>query len=116
MTKLLLSASILLLSNNIYAGKAPPSTPDLLAKGKTLYQQNCSVCHGDKGDGAGPAGASLNPKARNFISEKYKFGEKPEQVFKTISNGSKNTSMASFGHLPEGDRWALTYYVLNFKK
>ncbi len=106
----LLAASIAL------AGKAPPSSPELISKGKTSYMTNCSVCHGDKGDGNGPAGANLNPKARNFISEKYKLGSKPEQVFKSISEGSKNTSMAAFAHLPEDERWALTYYVLSLKK
>lgn len=98
------------------AGKAPPSSPELIAKGQVSYKTNCAVCHGDKGDGNGPAGASLNPKARNFISEKFKYGTKPEQVFKVITEGSKNTSMASFGHLSEDERWALTHFVLSLRK
>lgn len=98
------------------AGKMPSSTPELISKGQTSYKINCAICHGDNGDGNGPAGASLNPKARNFITDKYKFGSKPEQVFKTITEGSKNTSMAAFSHLPEDVRWALTYFVLSLKK
>ncbi len=98
------------------AGKAPPSSPELITKGQVSYKTNCAVCHGDIGDGNGPAGASLNPKARNLISEKFKFGTKPEQVFKTITEGSKNTSMAPFGHLSEEERWALTHFVLSLRK
>ena len=105
----------ILLSQFAFAG-APMKTPDLVAKGEKSYKTNCSICHGDKGDGNGPAGGSLVPKARNFVSEKYKFGNKPEQVFKTITNGTKNTSMTGFGHLPEEERWALAFYVLSFKK
>ena len=107
---------VLLTSPMALAGKPLPSSPELISKGQVSYKTNCAVCHGDKGDGNGPAGASLNPKARNFISEKYKFGSKPEQVFKTISEGSKNTSMAGFAHLSEEERWGLTYYVLGLKK
>lgn len=105
-----------LLASTSFAGKAPPSSPELLAKGQASFKTNCTVCHGDKGDGNGPAGASLTPKARNFISEKFKFGVKPEQVFKTITEGSKNTSMTAFGHLSEDERWALTHYVLSLRK
>lgn len=100
----------------VFAAKAPPSSPELIAKGQGIYKSTCAVCHGEKGDGNGPAGGALNPKARNFLTEKFKYGSKPEEVFKLISQGSKNTSMASFAHLPEADRWALTYYVLSLKK
>lgn len=96
--------------------KAPASSPELIAKGQTSYKTNCAVCHGDNGDGKGPAAASLNPKARNFTSDKLKYGTKPEQVFKVITEGSKNTSMAPFGHLAEDERWGLAYYVLSLKK
>lgn len=106
----------LIFAKTVTAGQALPSSPELISKGQASFKTNCAVCHGDKGDGNGPAGASLNPKARNFISEKYKFGSKPEQVFKTISEGSKNTSMAGFAHLSEEERWGLTYYVLGLKK
>lgn len=102
--------------NHFAFAKAPPSSPEVLAKGQISFKTNCAVCHGDKGDGNGPAGTALNPKARNFISEKFKFGTKPEQVFKVISGGSKNTSMAGFAHLSEDERWSLTYYVLSLRK
>ncbi len=34
----------------------PKKTPDLLNKGKKIFEQTCSPCHGSKGDGKGPAG------------------------------------------------------------
>lgn len=95
--------------------KAPAVTPAILEKGKASYAMNCIVCHGEKGDGNGVAGAAMNPKPRNFITDKYKQGDKVDAVFKTISDGMKGTSMAGFGHLPEADRWALAHYILSFK-
>jgi mono/diheme cytochrome c family protein len=106
----------LVLSLPAIASKSLPSSPELITKGKAAYQTNCAVCHGDRGDGNGPAGASLNPKARNFITDNYKAGSKPEQVFKTISEGLKNTAMAGFSYIPEEDRWGITYYILSLKK
>ncbi len=114
--KYLIAPAIVSLFSSVAFAKAPPSTPELLAKGEASYKTNCAVCHGDKGAGDGPAGASLTPKARSFAGETFKYGSKPEQVFKTITEGSKNTSMAPFKHLPEEERWALTYFVLSLKK
>jgi mono/diheme cytochrome c family protein len=117
-TKLIMgTGSLALIFMSAFALAAPPKlTPALLEKGKAAYTTNCMTCHGEKGDGNGVAGAMMNPKPRNFIADKFKQGDKPEKVFKTISQGLPNTSMVGFGHLSEEERWALTYYVLDFRK
>ena len=112
----ILLCSLVILVSGLAVAAPPPSTPAMIEKGKTSFSTSCMVCHGEKADGKGPAGASLNPPPRNFSTDKFKQGEKPQQVFNTISKGIPNTSMAPFGHLPEEERWALTYYVLSFKK
>ncbi|MBN1204758.1 MAG: cytochrome c [Myxococcaceae bacterium] len=94
----------------------PKPTAEMLEKGKSTYKTVCANCHGEKGDGAGPVGAALNPKPRNFATEKFRQGEKPAEVFKTISEGVTGTPMVGYAYLPEGDRWALSYYVLDLKK
>ncbi|MGE0614441.1 MAG: cytochrome c [Bacteriovoracia bacterium] len=107
------------------APKASPSvpkeTPELVAKGKAAYATYCVTCHGDKGDGKGPAGQYLNPPPRNYADRKgFKAGSKPEQIFKTITEGLKvkgqNTAMVGFPTIAEEDRWGLVYYVLSFGK
>ena len=94
--------------------QAPKETPELLEKGKAAYLVNCLACHGEKGDGAGPAGQALNPKPRDFSKDPFKQGTKPEELFKSISEGVAGTPMIGYAHLPEEDRWGLTYYVLSF--
>lgn len=95
--------------------EAPKQTPAMLAEGKKNYLTYCVSCHGTEGKGDGPAADSLNPKPRNFSKEQFKFGTKPEEVFKTLSNGSPGTAMAPFTSLSEKDRWSLVYYVLSLK-
>ena len=80
-------------------------TPDLVAKGKTLFATNCAACHGVSGHGDGAAAAALNPKPRNFTSaEGWKFGSGVARIVKTISEGSPGTAMAAFSGIPGGSR------------
>lgn len=95
---------------------APKPTAQMLEQGKKTFATSCVACHGEKGDGNGPAGAALNPRPRNFATEPFKQGDKPAEVFKSISEGVKGTPMVAFSYLPEADRWALTYWVLELKK
>jgi mono/diheme cytochrome c family protein len=94
---------------------APKKTAELVAKGKSSYEMNCAACHGDKGLGDGVAAAALQPKPRNLVTEKYRNGAAPNQVFATLEKGIDGTSMTPFAHLPADERWALTYYVLELR-
>lgn len=86
----------------------------LLTKGKELYAVQCAVCHGTTGGGDGPGAAALNPKPRNFTSGEWRFGGGPARVFKTITEGSPGTSMASFSNLSVEERFALAHFVRAF--
>ena len=111
---------ILLVSPGGVLGKdptPPKKTPDLLAQGKKLYEQNCSSCHGPKGDGKGPAGAALKPSPTDFTKPYNQWPASKgglNKVFEAITNGVPNTSMVKWSHLPEQDRWALAYTVIQF--
>ncbi len=88
------------------------STTELVAKGKTLYEQQCVACHGAQGRGDGPAGAGLNPKPRNLTAaEGWKNGHKATGIFKTLTQGLNQ--MPVFSSLSTDDRWSLTQYVLS---
>jgi mono/diheme cytochrome c family protein len=112
------------------AGKATPGRPEtsasnapgldlralakddgLAAKGKTLFMTNCASCHGTKGYGDGDRAASLNPKPRNYHTEKFKFGDDIVSIFNTLQKGSPGTSMPSFALLPPEDVMAMAHYV-----
>jgi len=97
-------------------------SPESVTKGRGTYEVNgCSGCHGDKGDGKGPAAAILkdmwgNPdKPRNFRRGIYEGGSAPGDLFRTITTGIEGTPMPAFAQIPENDRWHLISYVLSFK-
>jgi mono/diheme cytochrome c family protein len=84
----------------------------LLGRGETLFKQNCTSCHGDKGQGDGPAVATLNPKPRNFSqSAKWTRGFRVTDIFTTLTVGVKGTGMAPFDFILPADRMALVHYV-----
>lgn len=95
--------------------KASVSTPDLLQKGKELFNANCSSCHGDTGEGNGSASVTLNPKPRNFHSPQgWTNGSKISQIYKTLQEGITKNGMASFSYLAPADRFAMIHYVRSF--
>ena len=97
----------------------PKKTPELLNQGKKLYEQNCSPCHGTKGDGKGPASAALKPAPSDFAEPLNKWPNtkgKPEKIFEVISKGIPNSAMVKWDQFPERDRWGLVYFVMEFVK
>ena len=88
------------------------ANPELLSRGKGLFEQNCISCHGPQGQGDGPAAATLNPRPRNLTrSEGWKNGYSLTGIYKTLSEGIKGTGMSAFDYLRARDRMALVHYV-----
>ncbi|HHT9126417.1 MAG TPA: cbb3-type cytochrome c oxidase subunit II [Candidatus Brocadiia bacterium] len=97
------------------AGVAPALTKELLGRGKGLYEANCVLCHGERGDGKGLA-SQVTPPPADFTDQEWKYGGKLEEIFHLISNGVPGTMMPPWKQLPETDRWALVYYVKAFSE
>ncbi|GLH73024.1 hypothetical protein GETHLI_15260 [Geothrix limicola] len=86
--------------------------PALMARGKALFAQNCATCHGPEGLGDGAAGKGLTPHPRNFTANAgWKNGTKLEDIYKTLDEGIKGSSMVSYNYLPKKDRMALAHVV-----
>jgi len=98
-----------------HAAPAPPRSPALLQLGKTTYSIYCVSCHGEQGAGDGSVAPTLNPKPRNFATDKFKQGAGVKQIFETLGKGVPGTAMTKFTNLSENERWALAWYVLELK-
>ncbi len=93
-------------------------TPEVLAEGKRLYEDNCAQCHGPNGDGKGRKAAELKKKPRNFTLPfdewTYSKGD-PNKIFEVLKKGLPDTPMAMF-HFTDEQRWALVYRVMEFSQ
>jgi mono/diheme cytochrome c family protein len=101
----------------IQADKKLEEADPKFALGKSLYENNCLQCHGNKGEGDGPAARYLYPRPRNFTEGMFRIvtstNGKPtdKDLFLVITRGMSGSAMIPFGHLGENDRWALVGYV-----
>jgi high-affinity iron transporter len=92
---------------------APSKAPDI-ARGASLYAQQCSACHGATGKADGPNAHDLDPPPIAFADAERARQRSIFGLYQVISQGLDGTAMASFANLPSDDRWALAFYVGSF--
>lgn len=98
---------------------APTSEYVLASEGRGVYSSACAPCHGQRGDGEGPAARSINPGPRDFTAGVFKFRSTPSgalptesDLFRTITEGVPGTWMPAWEDLlSEEQRWAVVAYV-----
>lgn len=94
-----------------------------LKRGREQYSLYCVGCHGEKGDGEGPAARFLNPKPRDLRKGRVKFAAVPagtlprdEDLLVTMNHGLSGTSMPSWRLIGEEDKRAIVAYVKTFSE
>jgi DMSO reductase family type II enzyme heme b subunit len=110
--------TLTLLSTAPHAGaQVTPDNEALLTRGAALFAQQCTVCHGDTGQGDGPASYLLDPKPRNFTAGLFRvvstanLNPSDEDLLGVLRKGMPGSAMPPWGHLPESDLHALVATV-----
>jgi len=93
--------------------------PVTIAKGKQIYAAKCATCHGDTGNGKGPAAAGLKVKPGDFTDSKMVAEMAGNYWIWRVSEGglvepfkSKGSTMPVWKHdLSMEDRWAVIAYA-----
>jgi mono/diheme cytochrome c family protein len=92
-------------------------------QGKYVYERNCIVCHGPRGDGNGELSPTLKPKPRSFREGMFKFRSTPYGMLPTdadlrhtITGGLSGTAMGMFGHLQAEEVDAVIAYLKSFSR
>jgi len=66
---------------------APTAGPAKVEDARSIYSNRCVICHGESGGGDGAAGASLNPKPRNFKDAQWQASVDDAHLEKVILGG-----------------------------
>ena len=105
----------------IHIGEPPRPSADLVRRGEAVWRQaKCWECHGDGGKGDGGKAEGLMDdfgfpiRPANLTTGQFKSGSGVTDMFRTITTGLSGTPMPSYGDtVSEGDRWALSYFVVS---
>jgi mono/diheme cytochrome c family protein len=102
-----------------YVGITNPldDTEAALERGQELFQKYCATCHGDNGEGDGPAAASLDPPPQNL--QKSQSLLRDDYLYWRISEGGSmepfKSSMPPWKSVLEEDEiWEIIEYIRSF--
>lgn len=91
-----------------------------LNRGRDVYVRTCAACHGDEGDGRGPAAPSLPVPPRDFTKGLFKYAGVPAgalpndaDLLRTLRRGLPGTPMLAWD-LTERERRAVVHYIKTF--
>jgi mono/diheme cytochrome c family protein len=85
---------------------------DARQRGRRLYVEHCSLCHGVKADGRGVRREGLSRPPADFTSSAWRQGATPRRVYFAIREGVRGTPMPSWKALAIDDTWDLVAYLL----
>ncbi|MFO1484933.1 MAG: cytochrome c [Verrucomicrobiaceae bacterium] len=105
------------------ADSVAPLDFNLYMQGKYVYERNCIVCHGQRGDGNGELSPTLKPKPRSFREGMFKFRTTPlgtlptdDDLRHTIRHGLSGTAMGMFTQFTDEEVNAVITYVKSFSR
>jgi DMSO reductase family type II enzyme heme b subunit len=113
---------LMLVATGLMAGSAI-AKPGNVDDGIKVYNKRCVWCHGEEGDGMGPAESRLVPPPRDFTSGMYKIKTSAfedmvpndEDMYRMIADGMPATAMPGWiDIISEQDIWDLVAYLKTF--
>jgi high-affinity iron transporter len=91
----------------VFPARAPSAE-----RGRALFEENCTSCHGEKADGRGSNAADLTPPPANFTDAPFMRKETPFDFFHVVSVGKPATAMPAWADvLSLQDRWDLVSFL-----
>lgn len=95
----------------LYKEQTMPATASF-ERGKALYANMCTQCHGQTGDGRGHNGLYLNPRPADLQAQAQDL-DPPAALNSILTFGIRNSAMPSWGEwLPIDQRWDLVKFIV----
>lgn len=91
-------------------------TAEGLAKAKNIYQIDCSMCHGDNGNGKTDLAKSMGLSLLDFTDAKAMSGKLDGEMFIMIRNGKGQMPPEATGRANDTMVWNLIHYIRNMSK
>ncbi len=96
-----------------------PLTSGTLNEAGSIYEKQCSKCHGDNGAGNGSATKDLDVKPRNYTDKALMEKIPDGQLFWIICYGSDPDTTEMKGYkkkLSQEQMWSLVHYIRSFAR
>lgn len=92
-----------------------PDSPEVIARGRTVFEETCASCHGPRGLGNGEAGTELSPPPSNLVAlTAMPMMRSDPYLYWAIAEGGSaiGTSMPAFKDtLSADDIWSLVHFL-----
>jgi mono/diheme cytochrome c family protein len=91
-------------------------TAESQSKAKTLYQMDCSMCHGDNGNGKSDLATSMELTLGDWTDPKTLAGHADGEFFAIIRSGKDKMPPEESGRASDDQVWNLVIYIRSFSK
>jgi cytochrome c5 len=95
---------------------AKSAAKDPTARGKEIYARDCSMCHGDTGNGQSDLAKDMQLTLKDWTDPKALAGESDQQIFDMIRNGKDKMPPEDASRAKDDDVKSLVLYIRNFSK
>jgi len=96
------------------AAQVPPglfASREARERGRTLFIENCSICHGERGDGHGARSLGMDPPPANLTFPPWSDPANAMQTYRAIHDGVQGAAMPSWRILTDRQIWDLVAYI-----
>jgi mono/diheme cytochrome c family protein len=91
-------------------------TAESQAKAKALYQMDCSMCHGDNGNGKTDLATSMELTMEDWTNPAMLGNKQDWELFNIIRNGKDKMPGEDPGRANDTEVWNLIIYIRTFSK
>lgn len=96
--------------------KSTKASSESVTKAKKIYEVDCALCHGAKGDGKTDLAKDMSLTLSDFTDPKTLSGKSDQQIFDLIRKGKDKMPAEEEGRAKNDDVKALITYLRNMSK
>jgi mono/diheme cytochrome c family protein len=85
-------------------------------RAKKFYAQDCSICHGDNGNGKTDLATSMSVTLADWTDPKSLSAMSDQQLFDIIRKGKDKMPPEDAGRAKDDEIWGLVTYIRGFSK